>query len=319
VSHRELRVKITINRQLSHRCHQYLWVSRFIGRRPADSGKNKLSAKKDFCLASGGWIVAHERFLSESGLRRGTRVMEHDDDTQTQNIDAKNAVAVNSGFDPGPFSEEFSIRSENSVTHLNNDENVLPPTAHNNPQIKENPPGEQDFNSIIERCRSAIGTMNMVDEKFEYIARNYLVDIGLVVHSPDFEIHDFAERFGDRRATKANIRNPYLFVIRLLGGAKDAQRASNQSLALTYAISICRKEEKDIRHCFETLSIRECLKLYRSEKQVERKEAKTSVNKQVKIEGVPIELLECGIVAVEIDFTEKGGRFVRTFDGLSSI
>ncbi|GLR66946.1 hypothetical protein GCM10010909_16260 [Acidocella aquatica] len=240
--------------------------------------------------------------------------MDHDHIISMQNSDPGYLAGNADQFHHNILPPDFSIRSENPASPPSDDENDIVLDNQNLTIAFESERQTEEFNAIVERCRAAIKTMNVTDEKSEYAARQYLADIGIIVHSNNFDIDEFAQNFDHQRATQANRRNPYLFVIKCLGGAGDIQRASNQSLALTYAVRKCLEENREISTCFKNLSIRECLKLYRMERQKDHKEEAVSSTTKVKIEGVPNRLLGRGKVAVEIEFNTKGGRFICELD-----
>jgi hypothetical protein len=240
--------------------------------------------------------------------------MDHDHINSTQNSDSGYLAVDAPRFHPEVLKSKFSMRSENPTSSPSDDKDDLVLDSQTPAIAFESNRQTEEFNAIVERCRAAIKMMNLTDEKSEYAIRQYLSDIAAVVHSKNFDINEFAKISGYAKPTQANRRNPYLFVIKCLGGADDIQRASNQSLALAYAVRKCLEEDRDITTCFKTLSIRQCLKLYRIERQTDRKEEAVARAKKVKIESVPDRLLGRGKVAVEIEFDDKGGRFICELD-----
>ncbi|HQT65917.1 MAG TPA: hypothetical protein PLO16_15565 [Acidocella sp.] len=240
--------------------------------------------------------------------------MDHDHINSMQNSDSGYLAVDAPRFHPEVLKSKFSMRSENPTSPPSDDKDELVLYSQTPAIAFESNPQTEEFNAIVERCRAAIKMMNLTDEKSEYAIRQYLSDIAAVVHLQNFDINEFAKIFGYAKPTQANRRNPYLFVIKCLRGADDIQRASNQSLALTYAVRKCLEEDQEISTCFKNLSIRECLKLYRLEKHKEHKSESSSGTTKVKVEGVPTYLLGRGKVLVELEFDDKGGRFIRELD-----
>ncbi len=241
--------------------------------------------------------------------------MDHDHANSPKNSDTGYLTGTHPRYHPEILPKEFSMRSENSEPTLMENENGLLLNINDQLNVLESEKDTDKFNALVERCIQAIQTMKVDDEKSDNAARRYLVDVAQIVHSIDFDLDEFTQRFDhQKKATQANRRNPYLFVIKCLGGADDIQRASNQSLALAYAVRRCLEENREISTCFKNLSIRECLKLYRLEKQKEHKNNSSSGTTKVKIEGVPAYLLGRGKVLVELEFDDKGGRFICELD-----
>lgn len=198
--------------------------------------------------------------------------MDHDHANSPQNSDTGFLTETHPRFHPEILPKEFSMRSENSEPPFIENEDGLLLNIKDQLKGLQSEKDTDKFDALVERCIQAIKTMKADEEKSDHAARRYLVDVAQIVHSINFDLDEFTQRFDhQKKATQANRRNPYLFVIKCLGGADDIQRASNQSLALAYAVRKCLEEEREISTCFKNLSIRGCLKLYRLEKQKEPK------------------------------------------------
>ena len=207
--------------------------------------------------------------------------------------------------------DEFSIRSENSADKDIGRINCDIPCDLDFIGAVRNQTQVQDLDVLIKNCLELVKALHSDNEKSENTTRKYLTNVGLLVHSDDFDIQKFAQRFEHKRPSQANLRNPYLFVMKCIGGTENIQQASNQSLALTFAIQKCYNEKRELSSCFNDLSIRECLRLFRNEKSGKRKNRTSTANRGIKVNGVPINLLGRGKISVELEFDDKGGHFIR--------
>jgi hypothetical protein len=184
----------------------------------------------------------------------------------------------------------------------------------------------QQYDSAFELLREASKLLHEQESKSEMAAHSCLIQIALVVHMPDFDLNDFGKR-AHRKPSKANYRNQYFFVLTCVDDTRDKQVASNQCLALRYAVNRVQREGRPIESCFDDISIRECLRLSRAESVNER--SKTSVPKRepeensdelseekpIYIHGIPPELLDCGRILLEVDISGGSVRYIRTIEG----
>jgi hypothetical protein len=162
----------------------------------------------------------------------------------------------------------------------------------------------------IRRCKAIASSFAESKRQSDQNAREVLIEVAETVFSPRFDLDQACEILGVK-ITKSARRSPCKFLIQMTYPDRDMKVVSKQSIALGYALQQCQWNIDKLREYFQSTSIKQCLREYRSAKADDRKD-KTPTASRLVLRGVPDGL--SGDLVIRIAIEGASARFVSLVD-----